>query len=140
MVRWPVVVLLVLTTAPATRAQVISAKVQIVPEIQLIQAEPLDGPAFLWVSQQGGYVRVQVSPTRARGGASVQTVADVALQVWVLTSDGTALARHDRSTLPLAYRMGGLWFDATEPTRLSAVVVSINGALFVRPIPTRPMN
>jgi hypothetical protein len=58
----------------------------------------------------------------------------MSLQAWVLKSDGTALA-------PIqGFRAYGAqnWYKSfgfrpTDPAELVAVVVSVNGALFVRP-------
>jgi hypothetical protein len=75
----------------------------------------------------------------------------MAIQAWVLTSDGTALSRSrpEQKVLTWGRRSeagtGTTWrstfsFVPADPRDLAAVVVNLDGTLFVRPIPQQPAN
>lgn len=135
MVRYLAVGLLLVVTAPTARAQVQAE--------DWIRDESLVGEVGLSVRQQQ-HRPVVVSIFRGTGD---ERLLEMPLQVWVLKSDGTALPRRSQAeTLP-SFGTGrkdwASWYTTVsfEPAGqrdLSAVVVSLNGSLFVRPIPQKP--
>jgi hypothetical protein len=82
------------------------------------------------------------------GGHPPKAAVDLALQTWVLKSDGTALARSWSEDVPNLGRPSTeskdwslVWgFRTAEPPELAAIVVRVGGTLFVRPIPQKPRN
>jgi hypothetical protein len=115
-------------------------------DIRLVWNETLADSARLSVTQRipGEQVRVTIT----RSATQSDNPPEMGLQVWVLKSNGTTLPRERTSdSHPVTFwtagngSMVGSTFFAFEPVDradLAAVVVSVNGALFVRPIPQNP--
>jgi hypothetical protein len=116
------------------------------PQDWLIESERLTDKVSLAVASQPERVSVHVSRESTPDGTPLP---ERALQVWVLSSDGTALRPRDpaRPSLTFGTTSNGWtdWrsvfsFEPSDRTALAAVAVSVNGALFVRPIPQKAMK
>ena len=108
----------------------------------LIQGERLQDRVLVSVGHHAASIQVSVTMGSTTQGTDPPKMD---IQAWVLKSDGTALGRNRTDHNPLTSaitRFGSSnWsmtfaFSSAEPRELAAVVVSVNGALFVRPIPT----
>ena len=142
MTRVLAVGLLLVTTAPA--GPVAAQNIEL--WIPLIQNDRLQDQISLDVLYQQSQVSVHVFRRSTPEGPSLPAIA---IQAWVLKSDGTVLRRRD-PTKPT--RSDGTnsqsstdWVTVLpfEPARvedLAAVVVSVDGALFVRRILQQPAN
>jgi hypothetical protein len=147
MVRWLAVGFVLVTTA-VTGAES-RAAVQLRPSVYLVKAEPLVeniSVSVIWVPPD--LVSVQVhkgsSEVNVSGGHHPKAALDLAIQAWVLKSDGTALSRRPG---PGEYPGLGrpdsgstdwslLWaFEYAERNELAGIVVRVGGTFFVRPIP-----
>ena len=151
MVRWLAVGLVLgLVSATGAESQTLGLSEQIV---YLVRAEPLVDDisvSVVW-DRTLGFVSVRVhkgsSEVEIIGGHPPKTAVDMAIQTWVLRSDGTALPRRPGEYPGFgtpSLRSAGwtlTWaFRYPEPNELTAVVVRVDGALFVRPIPQKPIN
>jgi hypothetical protein len=115
-------------------------------QVWLIQDELLRAQIAVGVAHQADQVVVDVRWWSAPDGTRLP---DMAIQAWVLTSNGTALPRlrPEQKVLTWGKRSeagtGTTWrsifaFAPADQRDLAAVVVSVDGALFVRSIPQKP--
>jgi hypothetical protein len=132
MTKWLAVGLVLVTTTSNARAQVH-------PEVSLMRDEPVVGPVTLSVILSSDQTRVTVFR-----GAGDERLLETPLQVWVLRSDGTALQRRNPKEPFPSFGTGRTnwadWytlisFERAKQGELSAVVVSVDGVPFVRPLP-----
>jgi hypothetical protein len=112
-------------------------------EVWLIQNEPLQDKIGVRVLYQPEQIVVYVG----RGSTQDRTEPpEMTIQAWVLRSDGTALPRYRPGQKVMTWGNGWTtWstvfnFAPAKAQDLAAVVVSLDGALFVRPIPQKPAN
>ena len=126
---------LLIATAPAWP---VGAQSESHPAISLMRDEPVVGPVTLSVILSSEQTRVTVFR-----GAGDERLLETPLQVWVLRSDGTALQRRNPKEPFPSFGTGKTnwanWytiisFERATQRELSAVVVSLDGVLFVRPI------
>ena len=106
--------------------------------------EPLLAGTRLRVSSQPAGIGIDIGTDRARRSEAPPSLDGVNVQVWVLKTDGTALPRRRPGQEPVrvsmirngqAYFRSLLFgFEAADPRDVDAVVVSLDGVLFVRPI------
>ncbi len=148
MVRWLAIGLVLVATPSVGSAQRVAARAAVVGETRLIWDDPLADAARLSVTQRipGEQVRVTIS----RSATQSDNPPEMTLQVWVLKSNGTTLPRERTSdSYPVTFWTGGngsmvgltaFAFGRVDRTDLEAVVVSVDGVLFVRPIPKPPAN
>jgi hypothetical protein len=124
--------LLLVATSPALVAQS--------KEVWLIQNEPLQDDVGLRVLSQPEQIVVYIDR-----GATPQDAAlpERTIQAWVLRSDGTALPRYRPGQKVMTWGTSSngwtTWstiflFGPADHGDLAAVVVNLDGALFVRPI------
>ena len=116
-------------------------------EVWLIQNEPLQENVGVRVRSQPEQVQLYVDRAAPFDGTALP---EVAIQAWLLRSDGTALLRSGpaQKTMTWGRRSPGggtTWsttcsFAPTNPQDLAAVVVSLDGMLFVRTIPQKTAN
>jgi hypothetical protein len=139
MTRLLAVGLLLVATAPAGRAAAQS------DQVWLIQDELLRDNTAVGVAHQPDRVVVDVRRWSSPGAP----LSDMPIEAWVLTSNGTALPRlrPEQKVLTWGKRSeagtGTTWrstfsFAPADQRDLAAVVVSLDGALFVRSIPQKP--
>jgi hypothetical protein len=108
--------------------------------------EPLAGGVSVRVTQAPSGIGVAISRGPLSRGETTPPFADMAVQAWVLTADGSALGLAQRpygqpiSVWSGRLRGGGrvlshrtFVFEHANPRDLAAVVVSLDGVLFVRP-------
>lgn len=140
--RWLAVGLLLLATAPTQSvvAQILEVPFEHNIELWLtfINDEPLQGKTRLDLHSQASRITVQVR----RSGPDEPFHPEMVMQAWVLRSDGTALERRAPSRVTGPGRTKD-WiaifaFEPSNVQDLAAVVVSLDGVLFVRPIPHKP--
>ena len=146
MVRRLAIGLVLLTTAaPGTESQSVAPSE---PIVHLVRAEPLVNDisvSVIW-TRPLNLLMVQVhkgdSEVSEIGGHLPKEALDLAIQTWILKSDGTALSRRPGEfpgvgrprARPTAWTV--YWaFEHAQTTELTAVVVRVGGALFVRPTP-----
>ena len=140
MARLLAVGLLLSAIAPATPA---AAQADV---IRLLD-EALAGGVSVRVTQAPGGIGVDVSRGPLSRGETTPPFADMAVQTWVLTVDGSALGLAQRPyDQPISVWSGRLRggrrvlshrtfvFEHANPRDLAAVVVSLDGVLFIRPI------
>ena len=110
-------------------------------EVWLIQNESLQDQVGVRVLSQPEQMLVYVDRAAAPDGTASP---EMAIQTWLLTSDGTALSRHRPEEKRMTWGNGRtntiFAFEPVNPRDLAAVVVSLDGTLFVRPIPQKPTN
>ena len=134
--------LLLIATSPSLP---VAAQSAVAPLIE----EPLIEGLHVRVSHGPEGVSVEIGAARGRPSQVPEAFAETNVQVWVLKSDGTAL--------PLR-RLGGpvrvstirngqpslrnlmFGFEPADQRDLDAIVVSLDGVLFVRPIPQKLAN
>jgi hypothetical protein len=116
-----------------------------------LMEEPLIEGLYVRVSNRPEGVGVDIGADRARRSQAPQAFGETTVHVWVLKSDGTALPRK-RLGQPIRVsninlrngqaELRSLLFDfePADARDLDAVVVSLDGVLFVRPIPRTPTN
>jgi hypothetical protein len=134
--------LLLIVTSPVGRVAAQSE------QVWLIRDEPLRDKTAVGVAHQPEQVLVSVhwwsAPDQTR-------LPDMAIRAWVLKADGTSLSRSrpEQKVMTWGKRSeagtGTTWrsifsFASADQRDLAAVVVSLDGALFVRPIPQKPAN
>jgi hypothetical protein len=154
MVRWLVVGLVSVTVSATGAATQVKPGVPKSAQgpIYLVRAEPLKDDISVSVILGWDNVLVQVhkrsSNVEVIGGHLPKDAVDLAVQTWVLKSDGTALPRSWSEDVPNLGRPSSssqdwtlIWgFRSAEPPELAAVVVRVGGTLYVRPIPQKPRN
>jgi hypothetical protein len=112
-----------------------------------MQNEVLREGVALGVAHQPDQVVVDVRRWSSPGAP----LPDMPIQAWVLTSNGTALPRlrPEQKVMTWGTRSetgtGTTWrttftFAPADQRDLAAVVVNVDGSLFVRPIPQKPTN
>jgi hypothetical protein len=116
-------------------------------EVWLIQNEPLQDKVGVRVLSQPEQIVVYVDRPAPPDGTALP---EIAIQAWVLRSDGTAVPRSRPAQKVMSWGRrspsgGTTWsttfsFAPASPKDLAAVVVSLDGVLFVRPIPQKPTN
>jgi hypothetical protein len=106
-----------------------------------------DDISSLYVSEQQDRIVVQLSGGSSRTGGPSNPqwtpLKDLGIQVWVLRADGTALAQRPHSGEAGSIANAG-WstdvmqfaFENAPSDKIAAVVLRVNGQLFVRPIQT----
>ena len=109
----------------------------------LVERSFSDDISSIYVSEQQNGIAVQLSggssPTGGPSNPHQTPLKDLGIQIWVLCSDGTALAQKPRSGVAFSLANGG-WstdmmqfvFENAPPDKIAAVVLRINGKLFVR--------
>ena len=137
--------LLLVATSPALPVVAQSAVVPLVEQ-------PLVAGLHVRVFNRSDGVSVDVSTDPGQSSQALQSFAETNVQVWVLKADGTALPRRRPGEEPIrvssrAVRNGQTYsqrllfgFETADPRALDAVVVSLDGVLFVRRIPKTPAN
>ena len=145
MTRLLAVGLLLWATSPALPAAAQSA-------VAPLMEEPLLQGLHVRVFHRPDGVSVDVGTDRGQSSQAVQSFAETNVQVWVLKADGTALPRRRPGQEPIrvssiAIRSGQthhqsllFGFETADPRDLDAVVVSVDGVLFVRRIPKTPAS
>lgn len=145
MTRLLAVGLLVVATSPALP---VAAQSAVAP----LMEEPLVAGLHVRVFNRSNGVSVDVGTDRGQSSQALQSFAETNVQVWVLKSDGTALPRRRPGEEPIrvstrAVRNGQTYqqrllfgFETADPRGLDAVVVSVDGVLFVRRIPQKPAD
>jgi hypothetical protein len=130
MVRWLAVGLLLLVTASTAMGQ---------SRPTLLRADPLLDNVSVTLTHGPELIVVYIHPP---GGARPDPKwPEMSLQAWVLKSDGTALAPiQGFRAYGTQHWYKSVGFRALDPAELVAVVVSVDGVLFVRPIPKTPAN
>ena len=138
MVKWLAVGFLLFTTPTYSVAQILETKFEhnLEPWLALIEDETLEGKIRLDLHFQTSQITVQVrrsTPEEAR------LHPEMAMQAWILKEDGTSIRRRYPSKAPGPGRTTG-WiaifaFEPAKLQELAAVVLSLDGTLFVKPIP-----
>ncbi len=115
-----------------------------------LMEEPLVQGLHVRVFSRSDRISVDVATDRRQSSQALQSFAVANVQVWVLKSDGAALPRIPPGGDPVrvsAMSNGqvrsvriGFGFEPAERQDLAAVVVSVDGVLFVRRIPQTPAN
>jgi hypothetical protein len=132
--------LLLVATMPAGPAAAQSG------QVWLLQNDLLRDQIAVGVAHQPEQVLVDVRRWSAPNGTPLP---DMAIQAWILKSDGTALSRSrpEQKVMTWGRRSdagtGTTWrstfsFAPADQRDLAAVVVSVDGTLFVRAIPQKP--
>ena len=145
MTRLLAVGLLVVAMSPA---RPLAAQSPVAPLID----EPLLAGTRLRVSSQRAGITIDIGTDTAGRPEAPSSLDGVNIQVWVLKADGTALPRRRPGEEPIrvssmAVRNGQTYsqrllfgFEPANPLDLDAVVVSVDGVLFVRPIRQKTTN
>jgi hypothetical protein len=150
MARW-LLAGFMLATVSVTAARTQTAA-EFGPILYLVRAEPLEkdiSVSVIWTRPDILNVQVHkgASEVNVIGGHLPKAAQDLAIQTWVLKSDGTALSRRagpgeypglgrpSTSSTDWSLTWG---FRYAEPSDLAAVVIRVGGGLFVRPIPQKP--
>ncbi len=116
-------------------------------EVWLIHNEPLQDKVGVRVLSQPEQIQVYADRGATPDGTELPAVA---FQAWLLRSDGTALSRSRPAQKVMTWGTrspggGTTWsttfsFAPVSPQDLAAVVVSLDGVLFVRPVRRTPTN
>lgn len=113
--------------------------------------EPLLAGVHVRVSNgPEGMIGIDIGTDRAWRAGAPQSLDGINVQVWLLKADGTALPQRRPGGGPVQVSMirNGqrhlqrllYGFEAADRQELAAVVVSLDGVLFVRRISRTPVN
>lgn len=115
-------------------------------QVWLIRDDALQDKIAVSVAHQPEQVLVYVHRGSTPDGV---VLPEMAIQAWLLKADGTALSKYrpGQKIMTWGTQSNGwtTWstifnFERVNPRDLAAVVVSLDGTLFVRPISQKPTN